>query len=194
MSDSDDDSDPGTTGGSPVTTVLPVSTAGGVTTGSTTAPVQISTTGSTTAPAQTATTGSTTAPVQTTTTAGSTPTTAGSIPTPVLTLASTSIHTTARTPFELQTSTSLYTTDIIKHKYNVRGTKESMQWVDTVTKGMESKLSMVKNDAIEVDQLESVYNIAMRVTELKNMAKRNGIFEAFDIYDVNSGGCSESSR
>jgi hypothetical protein len=63
-----------------------------------------------------------------------------------------------------------------------------MQWVTTVTTGIESPLSIVKNDAQDTDQLESVYDLAMRVTEIKNMVKKNGLFEAFDIYEVDSLG------
>jgi hypothetical protein len=63
-----------------------------------------------------------------------------------------------------------------------------MQWVSIVTTGLDSKLSMVKNDAINTDQLESVYDLAMRVTKIKNMAQKNGLFHAFDIYQTDSLG------
>jgi hypothetical protein len=114
----------------------------------------------------------------------------GNLPTPALSPLSAvpSMRLTARTITELQSSTSLYTTDIIKRKHATRGTKESMQWVSIVTTGIDSKLSMVKNDAIASDQLESVYDLAMRVTEIKNMAKKNGLLDAFDIYQVDSIG------
>jgi hypothetical protein len=76
----------------------------------------------------------------------------------------------------------------VKQKYSSRGTKECMQWVVAVTLGIDSKFSTVKSDAIEAEQFESVYDLSMRVAELKTFVKQIGLISTFDIFDVDSAG------
>lgn len=98
------------------------------------------------------------------------------------------MRTTKRTKDELRDHAGLFDQDVVKSKYKSRGTKECMQWVVSVTQGIESKFSTVKSDAIEDEQFESVYDLSMRVAELKTFVKQNGLASAFDIYQLDSNG------
>ena len=89
-----------------------------------------------------------------------------------------------RSKDELRNHGGLYSEDIVKDKYTSRGSKECIQWVESVTLGIEAKFSTVKNDAIEAEQFESVYDLSMRVAELQSFVKRNGLITAFDIFDI----------
>jgi hypothetical protein len=48
--------------------------------------------------------------------------------------------------------------------------------------------STVKSDAVEDEQFESVYDLSMRVAELKTFVKQNGLISAFDVFDIDSEG------
>jgi hypothetical protein len=98
------------------------------------------------------------------------------------------VKITKITKNELRNHGGLFDEDIVKRKYSSRGTKECMQWVAAVTLGIDSKFSTVKSDAIEDKQFESVYDLSMRVTELKTFVKQNGMISAFDIFEVDSDG------
>ena len=89
-----------------------------------------------------------------------------------------------RTKDELRDHEGLYDEDVVKDKYLTRGTKECMQWVANVTLGINSKFSTVKNDAVKDEQFESVYNLSMRIAELKTFLKQNGLLSSFDIYPI----------
>ena len=93
-----------------------------------------------------------------------------------------------RSKDELRNHGGLYNEDIIKDKYTSRGSKECIQWVESVTLGIEAKFSTVKNDAIEAEQFESVYDLSMRVAELQSFVKQNGLITSFDIFDVDVEG------
>jgi hypothetical protein len=98
------------------------------------------------------------------------------------------MRATKRTKDELRNHGGLFDEDVVKQKYATRGTKECMQWTTTVTTGIESKFSTVKSDAVEDEQFESVYDLSMRVAELRTFIKQNGLASAFDIYATDSTG------
>jgi hypothetical protein len=93
-----------------------------------------------------------------------------------------------RTKDELRNHGGLFNEDVVKQKYCSRGTKECMQWTTTITTGIESKFSTVKSDSEEDEQFKSVYNLSMRVAELKTFIKQNGLASAFDIYEIDLKG------
>jgi hypothetical protein len=98
------------------------------------------------------------------------------------------LRTTKRSQSELRSHGGLFDEDVVKQKYATRGTKECMQWIVAVTSGIDSKFSTVKSDSIDDEQFESVYDLSMRVAELKTFVKQNGLISAFDIYDIDSNG------
>ena len=68
------------------------------------------------------------------------------------------LRTTKRSKEELRNHGRLFDEDIVKQKYTYRGTKECMQWTLAITQAIPSKFSTVKNDAIEAEQFESIYD------------------------------------
>ena len=101
----------------------------------------------------------------------------------------TTARMTKRTKDEIRKHASLFDEDIVKTKYADRGSKETLSWVSAVTTwSLESKFSMVKNDALEAEQLESVYDLAMRVTQLKKFVHKMGLGAVFLVYTLDSDG------
>ena len=107
---------------------------------------------------------------------------------PVPSNAAGTLRTTKRSQSELRDHGGLFDENVVKQKYLTRGTKECMQWIATVTSGIDSKFSTVKSDSVDDEQFESVYDLSMRVAELQTFVRQNGLISAFDIYDVDSNG------
>ena len=93
-------------------------------------------------------------------------------------------RTKARTLDELEGAAGLYDDDMLERAYMDRGSRATMQWVNQVTTGLTNKFSMLKSDAVETEQLESVYDLAMRVDELKRSLSNSGLVELFLIYEI----------
>ena len=73
----------------------------------------------------------------------------------------------ARTLVELEGAAGIYADNMLEEACNDRGSRMTMQWVTQITTGLATPFSMLKSDAVESEQLESVYDLAMRVNELK---------------------------
>ena len=86
-----------------------------------------------------------------------------------------------RSDFEIEELAGFYNQDVITDKFNNRGSKETMQWVAQITKGIEHKFTMSKSDALDLERLDSVYDLAMRVNDLKRFVRERGLSEAFQI-------------
>jgi hypothetical protein len=97
-------------------------------------------------------------------------------------------HLIKRSKDELSNHGGLFDQDVVKTKFATRGTKECIQWVTSVTLGIDSKFSTVKSDAVEDEQFESVYDLSMRVAELTTFIKQNGLASSFDIFELDSSG------
>ena len=85
---------------------------------------------------------------------------------------------------KLSVAAGLYDQDVLQQKYMTRSDRATMQWVAQVTAGISSKFSLVRSDAIESEQLQSVYDLAMRVNELERIVTQNGLLDCFMIYKV----------
>ena len=94
----------------------------------------------------------------------------------------------ARTLEELEGAAGMYGDDMLQQAFLDRGSRTTMQWVNQVTTGLPTKFSMLKSDAIESEQLESVYDLAMRVNELKRFLSHCGLLDMFMIYEVDETG------
>ena len=93
-----------------------------------------------------------------------------------------------RTLAELEGTAGIYGQNMLEDAYNNRGSRTTMQWVSQVTKGLETSFSMVTSDAVEAEQLSSVYNLAMRVNELKNFVSQAGLQNMFMIHTISADG------
>ena len=86
-----------------------------------------------------------------------------------------------RSDAELSDLGGLYNQNVVLDKFNNRGSKETMQWVSQVTQGLEHKFTMAKSDALDLERLDSVYDLAMRVNDLQRFVRERGLMSAFMI-------------
>jgi hypothetical protein len=91
---------------------------------------------------------------------------------------------TKRTEAEAQNIGSLYATGALEKHYKDQTSKESMSWITQVTKGVETKFSLMKVEGVNSDQLESVYDLAMRIKELDRTVTQAGLRQIFTIFKV----------
>jgi hypothetical protein len=70
--------------------------------------------------------------------------------------------------------------------YPKKNEKSSIMWVYNVTKGLEDKFSVLKAESIESNQLETVYDVSMRMTELERKMRERGLYQVFEMYTVDN--------
>ena len=93
-----------------------------------------------------------------------------------------------RTLAELEGMAGIYGENMLEDAYNDHGSRTTMQWVSQVTKGLETSFLMVTSDAVEAEQLSSVYDLAMHVNELKNFVSQAGLQNMFMVHTISADG------
>ena len=89
---------------------------------------------------------------------------------------------------ELEGAAGIYSDTMLEDAFANRGTRTTMQWVSQVTEGLKTPFNMVTSDEIESEQLSSVYDLSMRVNELKNFVFQNGLQGLFMIHQISEDG------
>ena len=81
----------------------------------------------------------------------------------------------------------LYHQNALETYYQKKDEKDTQRWVAEVTKGLTEKFSLVRAESINADQLETVYDLTLRIHELTTMVMRRGMGQVFDIYGPRQG-------
>ena len=89
---------------------------------------------------------------------------------------------TKRGENDIQGISVLYEANALQSYYARKNEKQTQQWVTAVTQGLTDKFSLVRAEQIEADQLETVYDLTLRVHELTTLVTQRGLREVFNIY------------
>lgn len=85
---------------------------------------------------------------------------------------------------ELRAATTNYSDSILLDRYTSRDTDSTSKWIKAVTLGISAKFSLASSDTKDSEQLQSVYDLSMRVNQLATFVKDHGLLEVFLIYPI----------